>query len=666
MANVLGTLVVNVLGNTASFLDAMSKSSVEARKTGKEIEGTFSRLSGALSSALGPLGEIGAKVAETFEGVGEAAGHAMSKAGALGGIMAGAAAGVLGLAGALGLAAMHAAETGNKIFEVGEKTGLTSKTIQGLMAITKLTGGSFEELSSTLGRAEQNLGKGEVAGGKLNKVLVNLEGGAKGAAELGLLPVDERLRVLLQRIFALQDPTQRAAELTALLGKGWQGNVEALREWATSADAGAAAAKRFGLTMDPAKAHTLTVQINELKGQIDGLTLSIGARLLPQISDAIAGLSVWSEVWGHVGNELKDIGAIIGAVSSRDFGGLALAIADFTSQRDAIKEALAGATEAARKTAEAFTAPEGVNPALVDHTTKVNKAADAWEKHYNKVLNDTHYIIPKVVDDMKAVQLEMDRIARVQAEERQKRFVAFMTGDLSGAGLKPSMPAGALGPDFTSLEKQMTILNQTTEEAQRLNALLLQIPPAVSTALTPMQKAFRTVFFGLGEEGKNLAANLHGALQGFVSGFEDQLTHLVTTGRANFRALFRSLQEEVIHAMVAKGMASLFGALFPTTGPTTGAGGGGGLFGSLFGGFRAAGGQVNPGRAYVVGERHPEFFVPAQPGEVRPTLDVGRPNQTVVNFHVHGVQDADSFRRSSSQTLAMLQNQMALAYSRNK
>ena len=42
----------------------------------------------------------------------------------------------------------------------------------------------------------------------------------------------------------------------------------------------------------------------------------------------------------------------------------------------------------------------------------------------------------------------------------------------------------------------------------------------------------------------------------------------------------------------------------------------------LFGGFRASGGPVSPGRAYVVGERRPELFVPNVPGMIVPSADM--------------------------------------------
>jgi hypothetical protein len=51
-------------------------------------------------------------------------------------------------------------------------------------------------------------------------------------------------------------------------------------------------------------------------------------------------------------------------------------------------------------------------------------------------------------------------------------------------------------------------------------------------------------------------------------------------------------------------------------------------FAAIFGGFREGGGPVSPGRAYVVGERRPELFVPDSAGTIMP--GVGQGGITVV------------------------------------
>jgi hypothetical protein len=75
---------------------------------------------------------------------------------------------------------------------------------------------------------------------------------------------------------------------------------------------------------------------------------------------------------------------------------------------------------------------------------------------------------------------------------------------------------------------------------------------------------------------------------------------------------------------IAKSLAraALESALF-NTGPFGVSGGGGGLLGALFGGFRAGGGPVSGGTAYVVGERGPELFVPTMGGQIVPNDAIG-------------------------------------------
>lgn len=87
----------------------------------------------------------------------------------------------------------------------------------------------------------------------------------------------------------------------------------------------------------------------------------------------------------------------------------------------------------------------------------------------------------------------------------------------------------------------------------------------------------------------------------------------------NFAEVLKDMALQMLKAGIqAELMAGLFGQ-----GPLAGQRGttGGGLlsgFASLFGGFRASGGPVSAGRAYLVGERGPEIIVPRSAGEVIP------------------------------------------------
>lgn len=88
----------------------------------------------------------------------------------------------------------------------------------------------------------------------------------------------------------------------------------------------------------------------------------------------------------------------------------------------------------------------------------------------------------------------------------------------------------------------------------------------------------------------------------------------------------------MLQRMAAQAIAAdIAGKIFGTGGVGSG---GGGLFdtvlgkagdwlGGLFGGFRAAGGPVAAGSAYVVGERGPELFVPDMAGRIEPSAGGG-------------------------------------------
>jgi lambda family phage tail tape measure protein len=92
----------------------------------------------------------------------------------------------------------------------------------------------------------------------------------------------------------------------------------------------------------------------------------------------------------------------------------------------------------------------------------------------------------------------------------------------------------------------------------------------------------------------------------------------------------------------------------------------GGMFGKLFGGFRADGGSVDAGRAYVVGEKRPELFIPRMAGTIVKNVSSSDTKSVkIVNqLHVHGVTDADSFRKSQHQILTALSRGQGLAASR--
>ena len=104
---------------------------------------------------------------------------------------------------------------------------------------------------------------------------------------------------------------------------------------------------------------------------------------------------------------------------------------------------------------------------------------------------------------------------------------------------------------------------------------------------------------GLERAGSALERGLASAIQRGKFGFED------------LRRVALSVLSEIASTTIRSGLDNLGGA----------SGGAGSLLGSLLGAVlgapgRATGGPVSPGRAYRVGERGPELFVPTSSGRI--------------------------------------------------
>lgn len=144
---------------------------------------------------------------------------------------------------------------------------------------------------------------------------------------------------------------------------------------------------------------------------------------------------------------------------------------------------------------------------------------------------------------------------------------------------------------------------------------------------------------GFGRAGNVLERGLLSALRRGSLGFDDLK-----------RVAFNALNEIAGHALQS-GLSSLFG------GGGGGAGGGlGGLIGQTVGALfglpgRATGGPVSPGRAFVVGERGPEVFVPTAAGRIETGGNShGRDVRVAIQLAVpRGMAAPTAMQRSSRQ-----------------
>ena len=133
--------------------------------------------------------------------------------------------------------------------------------------------------------------------------------------------------------------------------------------------------------------------------------------------------------------------------------------------------------------------------------------------------------------------------------------------------------------------------------------------------------------------------------------FADTLTNALMTGKFAFQDFARSVILDITR-IIAKQMIML--ALQRAAG-FFGFGGFslGGLF--SFGGGKAQGGAVQGGKAYMVGEKGPEMFVPSGSGKIIPNNQMGGGQPVNVNFNISTV-DASGFNELLTNSRGVIVN----------
>jgi phage-related minor tail protein len=156
---------------------------------------------------------------------------------------------------------------------------------------------------------------------------------------------------------------------------------------------------------------------------------------------------------------------------------------------------------------------------------------------------------------------------------------------------------------------------------------------------------------GFARDVGDMRGQLEGPLAGGVDSagraIENALARAARTGKLGFEDLRKvalSALGDIASQAVRSNLSNLFGG-----------GSGGGLLSSLGGALsglfgapgRATGGPVSDGRAYMVGERGPELFVPTSAGRVQSADGGGRAS---VNVTVNVTAPRDAGARFMAQT----------------
>lgn len=151
-----------------------------------------------------------------------------------------------------------------------------------------------------------------------------------------------------------------------------------------------------------------------------------------------------------------------------------------------------------------------------------------------------------------------------------------------------------------------------------------------------------------------------------LNGITDAFASMVTGAKFSWQNLINSMEQMLIKSAIQTLISKLLQSL--NLGGASGGGGGAGLLSGLFGGGHADGGDVTPGKTYLVGERGPELLqIGAAGGSIVPNGQFGQGGgggTSVTVVQNIKTPDVNSFKSSSAQLHAQAYQQASTKFSR--
>jgi tape measure domain-containing protein len=314
-------------------------------------------------------------------------------------------------------------------------------------------------------------------------------------------------------------------------------------------------------------------------------------------------LDIYLAVFGTIGNIVTGVGQDILAVVSNSIA----ALSNIARGRLDVAQTFADNAESA------------VNRAA----NRVTTFAGQFESTFAR-LNAVEFL-PEVDISNSARDLGAD-----VAAEFARGFEAAgapVTDAVAGAlarGAAQASPTGPVSPQ-SALPERPTRIQQTVSDFEELDRRIAALDgradfgSGISRGLLRLQR-----------EAQDLAAVGEQVVNVFADRATDALIEFTETGRFNFREFANAILEDllriIIRLLVVQALNAAFGG---NAGVTNAVGTGVGAA------ARQAGGPVQPGRTFLVGERGPELFAPTRGGVITPTNELMRqpepPPPPVVN-----------------------------------
>jgi hypothetical protein len=416
-------------------------------------------------------------------------------------------------------------------------TGLSVQDASRYIEAAGDIGVPIDAVEGAIGRLNKTIGADPDKVRELGVDLVYLKDGS--------LDVNATFLNTIERIKGIKDPAEKAKVAAQLLGKGWQ-SMSTLIEMGASDLSTALGEVSDAKVISPEelkKAKEFRDVMDDLKGKLEDLSLTVGQELVPILSD---------------------LGEIIGFVSD---------------VRNSFKS-IPGATWMT----------ENLSPLELTKTA-ISGVKDAAGFMFG-LFKDEKEVIPVFAEDMKLARDDADLMK--EAIKQAKTPLDNLTTSANNASTA-IISADTAWKNLTgTLEREVALDNAETD--------LKELEAAAA-------KAFGTGAQQDINDYERETLEYLTALQ-TISGTMDSISQkeiafrFTTQGPAAAQEFARYLSRGAEYGGLSQadalGLAGISGFTLPTMN------------------FRASGGSVAPGSAYIVGERGPELFTPSSSGNITP------------------------------------------------
>jgi hypothetical protein len=364
--------------------------------------------------------------------------------------------------------------------KMSDELGISTESLIAFRRAAELTGTSNETISKGMERLARNIGDAQQGFGEAIRAFDQLGLSAK---DLAGVPLDQAMKIVADKIKAIEDPTLRASAAYGVFGRKGQELMNFLLLGTEGLDSIAASTKKFGLSLsrvDAAKIEAANDAIGDAKLAIEGLATQVSVKLAPFVEAIAEGFIDWAtggEAVNTVAQRIDStfrsmvrliakmvdfasgLKAVFLGVESVLLNSLALTakLSPFSKEGDA--EILgAAATDAGRRAQEAaFASASG---AAGQAATKFLEAIDA------KAQIAAESVASKVAEAVAAVDPASEQAAAIAAQTPTDTRRAFASITLPGGEVRARGEASTMTRSQELLQRMadgIDMLNSTRE-----------------------------------------------------------------------------------------------------------------------------------------------------------------------------------------------------------